>query len=179
MKYYRLNDNVEYKGRWFLGNVEGVKSVWDFFNTSKVIYNDPLKVAIDHFGLPLDFTFAAFDTLIVNEKTKVLFKEEDVFFYPILLGDLVAEKYYVMQIRNKLDCVDEEKSTFDKWEEGNDIRPDKAGEYMTIYNLKLKKQHYSNEIFRVKDYGVAIIVSGTLKESLEQNKISGVLFKEV
>ncbi|MFM7858616.1 MAG: hypothetical protein ACKO96_43530, partial [Flammeovirgaceae bacterium] len=82
---------------------------------------------------PLDFTFADFELLILNQKVSNLLLKNEVQSIPIKINGYTSEKpHFLTTILNGIDCVDEEKSVFDKWESGNDIRPDKAGHYKTF-----------------------------------------------
>lgn len=118
-------------------------------------------------GIPLDFTMADFELLIVNEKTTALFNTEDVQLFEVKIEKFYSkEKYFLMTTRNENDCVDEEKSIFDTWEINNPIWPDLAGQYKTFYKLAVRKElNTSCEIFRIKKYHSIIIINENLKKT--------------
>ena len=182
MKYYRLLDDLEIKKRWFIGELENID--WDFWQYIRAkpldeIPTKPMPIEMQEKGIPLDFTYAAFELPIVNKITKELFSINDVNFY-LVINKLFKEEYYLMHILHQVDCVDEKKSTFDKFEENDPIRPDLAGQYKTIYKLKLKKDiKFNHDIFRVKNYDTAIIISEKIKNKFEELNLIGVEFQEV
>jgi hypothetical protein len=182
MKYYRLLDDLSVKGRWFLGEIEDQDvDFWQYLygKPLKQKPKDKLNIAVNESGNPLDFTYASFEIPIVNEKGKSVFNKNDVNFYQIA-NNSFNENYYLGHVLNELECVDEENSTFDKFELNDKIRPDKAGQYKTIYKLKLNPNVvYPNEIFRIKNYSVALIVSENIKRKFEELKLKGVKFEEV
>ena len=182
MKYYRLLDNLEIDDRWFIGELENIE--WDFW---QYLYakpldekpNKPIAIELQEKGSSLDFTYAAFEIPIVNQKVKELFSEKDVNFYPVA-NKAFKENYFLMHILNEVECVDEENSTFDKFEENDPVRPDKAGSYSVVYKLKIRKDiEYKNEIFRIRHYDVAVIVSERIKSEFEKLDLKGVVFEEV
>lgn len=185
MNYYQLLDDLDNPpNRWILGNIN-FDGEWDFWKYLKVgeveIPKKKLFVSVREEGIPLDFTMADFELLIVSEKTASLMNQDEVQLIPVQIKeDTPKRNYYLMTIKNEIDCVDELNSVFDKWEINDPIRPDKAGQYKTFYKLFIKEElsdHF--EIFRIKRYNSIIIVSENLKIEFEQNKLIGVKFKKV
>lgn len=182
MKYYQLLDDLEIDNRWFIGELENIE--WDFWQYVKAkpldtIPTKSMPIEMQEKGTPLDFTYSAFEIPIVNQKIKELFSEKDVNFYPVT-NKVFKEDYFLMHILNEVECVDEQNSTFDKYEKDDPIRPDKAGQYKTIYKLKIKKDiSYKYDIFRVKYFNVDVIVSERIKNQFEELNLIGVKFKEV
>jgi hypothetical protein len=184
-KYYRLlNELNAPNDRWFLGkvNFDGEWDFWKYLSAggAEVAHKD-LSVSVREWGRKLDFTFADFDLPIVNEKVAELMPQDDVQFLPVEIeGHVFFQKYFIMLIKNELDCVDETKSVFDRWEENNLIRPDKAGKYKTFYKLYVQSDKIGKQgIFRIKDYNTIIIMNDELKKKFDKLNISGVKFKEV
>ena len=92
----------------------------------------------------------------------------------------VAENYYVMIIETQLDCVDEERSDWRKFEVDDPVRPDLAGEYRSFLNLvvdpgKIGDQH----IFRIRKHLRSIIVSEEVKRRFEDAGVTGAVFDSV
>ena len=185
MDFYKLQDNLYIPiDRWFLGSIDfdNEWEFWQYLNAGEInIPNKQLEISVKEEGIPLDFTFADFGILIVNEKTANLFNDNEVQLIPIRLkGYKNINKYFVMVVKNVLDCVDENKSVFTKWEKDNPIRPDKAGQYKSIYKLVIKSELANgHNIFRIKNYDVIIAISETLKKRLEELRITGIKFKKV
>lgn len=183
MHYYRILDELgKPANRWFLGKVN-FESEWDFWKYIGVgeveVPNKELFIDVRKGGIPLDFTMADFELLIVNEKVKNILDEKEVQLIPVKVKGVLGN-YYIVVTKYDCDCVDETNSSFDKWVENDPIRPDKAGEYKTIYKLIINPQlAHSMNIFRVKKYDSAVIVSDSLKKQLEKEGIEGVKFKKV
>ena len=183
MKYFRLTDDLH--DRWFLRDLvlPESDSIWRYLTTGK-IDSVPYNLSIDATpdGDIVDFTFAEFDLIIVNEKCKQLFPSGEVDFFPILITgrETHGGQFYVMTIREGIDCLDENNSSFDFFLPDDPIRPDLAGEYRGIYNLKIDTHKTGEaEIFRMQKYEVAVIVNEKLKNRLRKNYISGIRFLEV
>jgi hypothetical protein len=97
-------------------------------------------------------------------------------------GIVTKNQYYLLVIKNDLDCVDRLKSDFDLWEEGNDIRPDKTGQFSAFYNLIVDPgliEPSGFDIFRLRNYDVCTIISQRLKDKLESTFIKGLKFSPV
>ena len=83
-----------------------------------------------------------------------------------------------MIVQNTFDCIDEAQSKFEKFKENDKIQPDKAGEYIAFYSMKINKMKINNEdIFRIKKFEIAIIVSERIANKIK--KLSGVVLTEV
>lgn len=106
---------------------------------------------------------------------------EHVVFEPVQIDNVqTKENYFVMIIDTKIDCVDEKRSKFEKYEVSNNIRPDKAGEYQVFFNLVVDPSKINNHhIFRVRKYLSSIIVSEEVKKRLEDADITGAIFESV
>ncbi len=185
MEYFKLIDDLDNPpGRWFLSEVN-FDDEWDFWKYITVGKVEPPKkdliVNLKKEGFPLDFTFADFELMILNEKVSNLLRKDEVQLIPININRYTSKKpYFLTTVINEIDCVDEEKSVFDKWELNNDIRPDKAGQYKTFYKLFVKPGRCEgSNIFRLKNYNSVIIVSDELKTAFEKNNVTGVKFKKV
>lgn len=184
MDYYRLLYDADTPIKtWKLGNVisKNNNSVWDYISVKNTIKDKELTITIRKKGVPTDFSMADFEVLVVNEKVKNLLSENEVQFIPTTIQSLSGiEQHYLIYIKNECDCIDEENSTFDKFQVNDPIRPDKAGQYKTIYNMVVKPEGTQNlNIFRVKGYNVAVIISEVLKQKLEELNVTGVTYKKL
>jgi len=184
MKHYRLLDELYIPlNRWFLGKIN-FDDKWDFWKYVTVgevtVPKKELFVNIRQNGHPLDFTMADFELLIVNKRTATLFDSNDVQLFPVRIQNLPSkDTYFLMTLKNEHDCVDEKLSVFDKYQMDDPIRPDKAGEYKTIYKLVVRNDFKAaNSIFRIKGYNGAIIISEELKDKLSNSKISGIKYQD-
>lgn len=160
MKYYRLIDELhETENRWFLKSLnlvdENEISVWDFISTEKVEIpeNKKLIMSIRNEGRPLDFTFADFEVIIVNEKVAYFLDDDECQLIPVEIEGIEnTHSYFVAILLNNIDCVDESKSIFEKWQADDPIRPDLTGQYKSIYKLVINRSKISKKkIFRLEN----------------------------
>jgi len=126
---------------------------------------------------------ADFELLIVNEKVKNLVSEDEVQYIRVKLEEdrYSDTNYYLMVVNEEIECVDEDRSLFLKWEKDNGTRPDLAGEYKSFEKMVLNPTDIPKgaDIFRIKKYDIVIVVSERLKFLFEENKISGVKFEKL
>ena len=187
MDYYEITDELYIpKKRWFLGsiNFDGEWDFWKYVSPGKVdVPQKELFVTARKKGVPIDFTMADFDLLIVNEKVKNLISDDEAQFIPVKLeADPDSNiNYYLMVITEEIECVDERKSIFVKWLIDDPIRPDKAGKYKFFEEMVLNPVDIPAEanIFRLKKYDIVIVISEKLKLLFEENKVSGLQYKKL
>lgn len=183
MKYYRVLDDLNYSNRWFLGEVDFSDEweFWDYVTVGKLpSVNTDLKVGIRDKGIRLDLTMGDFEILVANECVAELFLDDDVLKIPIKIIGIESESYFILVIKKELDCIDRENSIFKIWEENNDIRPDKAGQYRNFQKMVIDPNKTEGlDIFRIKGFSVAVIVSERIKLAFETKGLTGVKFKDV
>jgi hypothetical protein len=158
-------------------------SVWKFLSPAKVEVPDleKLKISVREEGRALDFTFADFEVLVVNEKVAFFLNDEECQLIPVEIdGVNNKHSYFVAVLLNSVDCLDESRSNFEKWQADDPVRPDLAGEYKSIYKLFVDARKIGgNTIFRLGKSDNIIIVSEKFKKQFEKNAISGVRFRDV
>lgn len=189
MRYFELMDDLyNPEDRWFLKGLNVVDenkiSVWKFLSPAKVTLPnaEKLKISIREEGRPLDFTFADFGVMIVNEKVASILDDEECQLIPVEVDGIKnTHSYFIAVLLNSIDCVDESRSNFEKWQADDPIRPDKAGMYKSIYKLFVddKKIKDNNNIFRLEKYNVVTIITEKLKKQFEKNAFTGVRFRDV
>lgn len=184
MKYYRFWDDSSYNEGWSLGeiNFDGEWDFWSYVRAGEVVFpKKELVVKLRRPGRPLSITFASFELLIVDDKAKALFSNDEVQFHPVKISGYNSDtQYWIMTIRKEIDCVDEEKSIFKKWKKNNRIRPDLAGQYEEFDKLVVDKMKCKgNSIFRIKNYDIVIVVSEKLKRAIEEVLTSGLKFIDI
>jgi len=182
MKYYRILDDLDVPNRWLLGeiNFQSMQEMWNYTRSGEVFPSqNELVVNIKKKGSPIDFTFADFDVIIINEKLSKLLNLNEVQLIPIKI-DRNENNHFLMVTKLEFDCVDEQNSEFLKYEIDDIARPDLVGDYRNFFKLIIDPILVNeSNIFRVKKYDVAIIVSEKLKNVFEKNYIRGIKFKEV
>jgi hypothetical protein len=179
--YYRLNEDLNIADRWILGDVINDLDEDDWkYSVGKKIELIPADLRMDIFskGKSLDFSISGSGVPVVSKKFKNLnFGFDDVQFIPISIDEDI---FYIMNILNVIDCIDEENSNFEKYIKNDKVRPDKEGEYKGFFKMELDKNKiYSNKIFRVKNFDIAIIVFESFFESINKFNITGCKFTKV
>ena len=95
-------------------------------------------------------------------------------------GKSALQGYSVMIIETQLDCVDEIKSDFKKYEVDDPVRPDRVGEYRVFTNLVIDPSKTDgHHIFRIKKHLNSIIVSEEVKNRFEKAGVEGAIFESV
>ena len=182
MHYYKLYSRISYPDRWFVGDIN-VDDNWAFTNGVELDiqnYND-LRVEIDQDGVELDFTETdAYAVPIVSESFAECIYEyiNEIQLIPISIPNTVRN-YFVLVVKNKLECVDEKRSDFLIYEEGNEIRPDKVGDYEAINVLRIDTDKANKSIFRISRYEVLLIINEDIKKKLERAGLIGLKFELV
>lgn len=179
MNYYRLIENINYPGRWYLGDILEDDDNWKFtygnrVNEHQLVNN--LKVEIYQDGSPMDYTDTeCYGVPIISERLmQALSFSKDLQFIPTVINDIT---FYIMVVCKQLDCVDENKSVFDKYLPNDPVRPDKAGEYRSIYSLKIDESKINGEnIFRLSKYDIMIIVDECIKNRFDNIQATGAKF---
>lgn len=189
MKYYRLMDELmKPQDRWFLKSLnvvdENKVSVWKFISPAplKIPDSEKLTISVRENGKPLDFTFADFEVLIVNEKVAFFLSDDECQLIPVQVdGIKTKHSYFIVVLLNAVDCLDESRALFEKWQHDDPIRPDLAGNYKGVYKLFVhtNKIQPGNTIFRLGKSENIIVINEKLKRQFESNGITGIKFKDI
>jgi hypothetical protein len=185
MDYFRIYDNLdEPADRWFLGSVNFEKEwdFWKFIDTGNFeLPGKELSITIRRQGIPLDFTMADFELLVINSRIADLLNTDEVILIPLkITGHFSDIDYYLLYIRNAVPCLDEENAVFDTYDTNDPVRPDLSGQIRTIYKLVLDKRKISSQgIFRLGGYPSMIIIREDLMLKIKELKTTGLKFKKV
>jgi|RhiMetdeSRZDD1v2_1073273.scaffolds.fasta_scaffold09940_3 uncharacterized protein DUF1629 len=180
MDYYRLRTDLGFPKRWYLGDINKVEDEWAFKQGKPVDEKkfQNLTVKITKKGASMDFTeTSAFIAPIVSEKFAECLSgyKDEIQLIPVKVP-ATKEKYFIMVVKNTIDCVDESKSMFSKFKKDDSVRPDLAGEYREIGILKINTSVVDKAIFRLGKFDICIIVNGDIKRELEKAKVTGARF---
>lgn len=183
MRYFRILDDINFTNRWYLGDVSHDDN-WIFTNGKPVSKDwDKLSLEVYQDGDEMDFTLTeGYLVPIVSENFKKKVTDvKGIEFFPVSIHKKqIKNKYYVMVVTQTADAVDESKSEFEKFEKDDAVRPDKAGEYRAFVKLVIDPpKAKGREIFRLKKFDIAIIVSEHLKKKITDDRLSGATFEEV
>ena len=181
MKYFRLRDDIEFLNRWYLGDIYGIDN-WKVLVTAPETTNS-LKIELIQDGAEIDFTLSeTYGVPIVSEKLRKEFTTcEELDFVSVRVGGKSCRKsYYLMVTRQLADCVDEKESDFQILEKNDPVRPDKSGQYRSFFNLKIDATKVGDlEVFRLKNFETAIVISENIKNKLEMIEATGTDFELV
>lgn len=190
MRYYLLRQDVAVPGKWVLGDVRHVNN-W-FCIEPPVNFMEPgtytLDVRFD--GGEVDYSLAGYASVpVVSSKACTALSglpEVDepychVVFEPVRIENkAVRQAYFLMIIETQIECVDEKKSVYKKFQADDPVRPDLAGHYQVFTDLVIDPEKIGHQhIFRVKNYVSAIIVSEEVKRRFEMAGLTGMRFESV
>jgi len=182
MEYFRLYADINYPERWYLGDIN-MDNPWIFTEGRSIDEKalEKLHVEIHQKGIAVDYTeTSTVGVPVISEDfAELLYGYTDEIQLIRVSVPNAIKNYYIMVVRNNIDCVDETKSDFEKFEEGNDIRPDLAGEYEVINVLVIDTNKVNKTIFRLSKYDIFIIINADLKSKLENAGLTGFKFKLV
>ena len=184
MNYYKIIDD-DTADRWHLSlpRDKNGEDLFEWkFNLGKICNeNREIFVDIKYGGEPLDFTLCAFEIPVVNDKIINLLSDyitDNLQVVPIIIPDIL-DKFYILNILNVVDCVDEDRSEFIKWTK-NDHRSDLAGDYREITELYIDQiKAKGNKIFRLGGWEMEIVVNEEIVSSFKSAKTTGILFGDI
>lgn len=182
MKYYRLTDDINFPGRWYLDEVVGVDN-WALAE-GKIPTGSRSEFTLQIYkpGRQMDFTLTeVYGIPVVSNLVKnVLVDLPGLKFLFVRVKGNNSSSFFLMLIEKKLDCVDEKQSEFEKFETNDSIRPDKAGQYKGFFKLVIDKTKAAGTpIFRLAGFDVAIIVNADVKRILDAASVTGTVMSEV
>ena len=190
MRYYLLNDDKHFPGRWFLGAIEHADN-WRFLKPDmQDMEPGRYSLPVKREGIPMDYTQTLLYGLpVLSKKARDSLRgipEVDEPFMNVVMepvdikGGPRGTVYYLMIVENRFDCVDEVRSEFRKFAENDPVRPDRAGEYAIFTNFVIDPDKTEGRhIFRVSTYESALIVSEEVKRRFEEAQVSGCTFISV
>lgn len=174
MKYYWLKDDINYSGRWFLNKISGLDN-WSLYSKVPEL-TEHLSVLVSRHGNEMDFTLTSSHAVpIVSDRLKAALSNfSGIKFIPVTLNGYLNE-YFVMIIDDMVDCVDEVRSKYQKFEVNDPVRPDRAGSFRAFFSMVIDADKVIGiDILRVKRFEMAIIVSDNVKIALENSGVTGV-----
>lgn len=190
MKYYLLREDMQIPQRRYLGEIKHCNN-WLFIDPP-VVYMEPCTYTLDviNEGVSVDFSLAGYTSVpVLSNKardaligiTEVDEPYRNMVLEPVTVaGEQFFNHYYVMIVETQLDCVDEARSDFEKYEINDPVRLDRAGEYRVFLNLVIDPDKAQGKhIFRLGKHLGALTVSEQVKHRLERAGLAGMLFEGV
>ncbi|HSH61357.1 MAG TPA: DUF1629 domain-containing protein [Acidimicrobiales bacterium] len=176
---YRLEWDSGQLNQWHLGRPRTIGDV-PLVNGG-VVRDDLLATApgvvvpIYQEGDRLDISFATGDIPVAVPRVANLVAEragDDVRVIPAQVEGAPGQ-FFALWVKNSIDCIDPERTIGTFWPDSSE----RAGQYRMIVDLKLRPDAAGDhQIFRVKGWEVAIIVTERLKAEVEGGGATGVLF---
>lgn len=184
-QYFQLIDDLSFDGRWFLNSVQdalGRPVNPELFTVCRRLdgIDTPLRIFPRRTGRPLDWTYADFDMPVASGPIIEILNDlsSQVQIIPAVV-DSHKGVFGIVNILDLRDCLDESRSEFIRWRP-EDGRPDRLGQYRQVSTLRVLHERVGHsEIFRIKGWDVAIVVSSNLREQFDHRGITGVTFLPV
>ncbi|QSP94187.1 hypothetical protein LPB19_13455 [Marinobacter salinisoli] len=180
MSYYELTDDINFPNRWYLGDVAFTDN-WAL--ATQVDPERQYEIELYRDGSKMDYTHnEAYGVCVVSKRFKeALSGITGVEFAKAnIIGKRSDSEFFIMAIPNEVACINEEASEFQKFEVNDPVRPDKAGEYRGFFKMVVDPDKCGGlNIFRVKGFSIALVVSALVKQRLESAGVLGAKFKRV
>jgi hypothetical protein len=183
--YQLLPDHIQYPDLWFLDDpmtTDGQAIDPREFTSGRPYCGPvPAVATIGNPGRELALNLGAFDMPVVSRAVADIvwrLAPLDVQLFPIDIPGAV-DSYQILNAVCSLDCLDEERSEFTRWQAG-DHRSDLIGQYRMISTIRIDPSRtHNHHIFRILNFHIALLVSETIKDALVDIPKLGVLFDPV
>lgn len=184
MRYFELRDDMSerMRSRWHVGELllpDGTEPLL----TSGIRLEDSrqLSATVTHAGYTLEFCLTSFAVPIATKALAEAIKRTaplDVQCIPAMIAGQAG--MVVLNVTRLIQCVDEQRSEFEKWTERHG-RPDKLGKFYYISKLILTRNAIPHDahFFRIADWDVALVVSEVVKDAMERVGCYGAEFREL
>ena len=182
MRYYKVNDDVNIADRWYLAEVTTDRGIEPRLNEGIRCTFDGAMIATVHKpGTELEFCLTSFAVPVVRSSLAAAIQglaTQDVERLPVSIPGHVD--FEVLNCLRVIRCLDEERSSFMKWTI-SDHRSDLAGQYRMVTKLHILGSVIpsSHHIFRIEGWSIALIVSESMKNTMEAAGCFGAKFIEV
>ncbi len=180
MSYYELTDDINFPNRWYLGDVAFADN-WEL--AQQLDPEREYEIEVYREGSEMDYTCnEAYGVSVVSKNFKEAMAGISgiAFAKANIIGKCPDSYFYIMAVPNEVECINEELSEFQKFEVNDPVRPDKAGEYRGFFKMVVSPEKCAGfNIFRVKGFSIAVVVSAQLKQKSELSGVLGVPFKSV
>ena len=187
MKYFRLYDDMQFPGRWVLGDpidTHGQEvDPWQFDKGHLLELQGALRLPLARPGDALDFSFTTLTIPVIHGRVVSLFErmglQQQVQFIPAQV-DGHSEPYFLLNILRIIRCIEDARCEEVQYWKPEDGRPDKVGQYRAVSGMRIDPTQAGDaHVFRTWGWRVAVIVSERLKQAMEQEGVGGTRFVEV
>ena len=179
-----IPDDAAYPDQWFIDDpltADGREVDPDYLvEGSRYEGPVPTVASIGNPGRELAFSFGCFDLPVVTDAVANIIRQiapRDVQCFPIDIPG-ASGTYQILNAIHSLECLDEVRSEFTLSKPGHP--PDLAGKYHSIAKIRIDPDRTrDHHIFRLHNWEVVLLVSGTIKDALADIPHLGVLFDPV
>ncbi|MCP3163219.1 imm11 family protein [Myxococcus qinghaiensis] len=186
-RYFRLRPDIQ-AGNWSLGDPldetgKEVEDIWQFAEGRPLQIAGHLTFPIEEPGRWLDYcTAGAGMAPVVHVRVANLFAElapDDVQLIPVDVEGR-PEQHVLLVATKLIRCIDDEASEEIMYWKPEDDRPDKLGQYRSVYGMRIDRTKAGGaKVFRTWGWEIALVISEDLKVALERAKVTGAKFEEV
>ena len=184
-KYYELYSDVHVPGRWHIRSPVDARGEWiipsRFFRGTPVCLEDEPFLALSRPGVALDYTEAMIPVL--SPRLVALWEQlglqEEVQYIPARVEGQ-SERFFLLNALRIIRCVDEARCEEVAFSEPQEGAPERAGQYRNVRGMKIDPAAVGDaQVFRPWGWPGALIVSGRVKQAMEEEGMSGARFIEV
>ncbi len=162
---------------------ESFDEPWMFADGRVLPDPGPIKAVVSHPGKKRAFVFAGVEgSPIGSEALANVFRTlapDDVQLFPVTVEG-ASERYFVVNAIKVVDAIDEARCREVRHYDEDDPVPEYEGEYNWIYGLRIDASKTEGaQVFRLKKFKIAFVVSEDIKKALEGVGNLGVSFERV
>lgn len=176
-------DDINFPSRWYLGKIYDLDNWMIDMRPLEAPLHTKQSMKLVQDGVEMDYTLAdPYSVSVVSQTIKDLLSDiPDVAFMPLEInGKVTITSYYALVVYPRLDCVDEQKSDFQKFTPDDPVRPDRAGDYHGFLKLVIDpKKVGSHDILRIARGGPQLIISQKIKDRFDAAGVTGVTYQPV
>jgi hypothetical protein len=181
--FHEVFSDVEAHGRWWLDAPKqhsgSPLSVWEFTSGKWVNPDRKFVIPILEHGTPLELTFTAFDTPVVNDRVAEVFRTFAADEVQILPAELeTGSNLNILNITTVVNCFDAQRSSYTT--QMDNLNRD-TGQLVEPYprigvvnSLVLKRSEIGgHSVFRVRGWSLPLIASDVIVEILRRMMVTG------
>ncbi|MFE8605157.1 imm11 family protein [Archangium violaceum] len=184
-RYFKLRDHMSIPGRWVLDGPFDERGTeldsWQFGNGQRIELACVPHFTLAHVGGAVDFSQTGLGVPVVHGRVAAILERlaiQDVQLLPARVEGQ-TEPWFILNVLRIIRCIDDARCGEVEYWKPEDGQPEKVGQYSYIHGLKVDPAKVGDaHIFRPWGWDVAIIVSDTLKQALEQERITGMKYIE-
>ncbi len=183
--FYRLSSDIAIHGIWFLAEIrdEDGKEVLGINFSTAIPYFESKKLTVFQStkGQGPDFSMTAWGVPIVSQAFADVVESMALTSIQLLPVEVdgAGDGFYILNVISKVACVDYEKTIVQRYTPDIDP-PERVGKIHPLYNITINPELASgNHIFRLEEWDIILIISDELKETLEQQNLTGIYLKPV